>query len=157
MSISKAISGAPGFRGLGSDLIEYDEKYEGVFRYLLGRVAVVDNMDRAVALSKAAGTGLRFVTLDGEIINANGAITGGKYKNATANLLARRNEIENLSQSIDALKAEYNNVNEQLNSEKKKAEELDLRIEDTEAERRNLELEAADISCLLYTSPSPRD
>ena len=149
VSISKAISGAPGFRGLASDLIEYDEKYEGVFRYLLGRVAVVDNMDRAVALSKAAGTGLRFVTLDGEIINANGAITGGKYKNATANLLARRNEIENLSQSIDALKAEYNNVNEQLNSEKKKAEELDSRIEDTEAERRNLELEAADISAKL--------
>ena len=148
-SISKAISGAPGFRGLASDLIEYNEKYEGVFRYLLGRVAVVDNMDRAVALSKAAGTGLRFVTLDGEIINANGAITGGKYKNATANLLARRNEIENLSQSIDALKAEYNNVNEQLNSEKKKAEELDSRIEDTEAERRNLELEAADISAKL--------
>ena len=149
VSISKAISGAPGFRGLASDLIEYDEKYEGVFRYLLGRVAVVDNMDRAVALSKASGTGLRFVTLDGEIINANGAITGGKYKNATANLLARRNEIENLSQSIDALKAEYNDVNEQLNSEKKKAEELDSRIEDTEAERRNLELEAADISAKL--------
>ena len=149
VSISKAISGAPGFRGLASDLIEYDEKYEGVFRYLLGRVAVVDNMDRAVALSKAAGTGLRFVTLDGEIINVNGAITGGKYKNATANLLTRRNEIENLSQSIDALKAEYNNVNEQLNSEKKKAEELDSRIEDTEAERRNLELEAADISAKL--------
>ena len=148
-SISKAISGAPGFRGLASDLIEYDEKYEGVFRYLLGRVAVVDNMDRAVALSKAAGTGLRFVTLDGEIINVNGAITGGKYKNATANLLTRRNEIENLSQSIDALKAEYNDVNEQLNSEKKKAEELDSRIEDTEAERRNLELEAADISAKL--------
>lgn len=149
VSISKAISGAQGFRGLASDLIEYDEKYEGVFRYLLGRVAVVDNMDRAVALSKAAGTGFRFVTLDGEIINANGAITGGKYKNATANLLARRNEIENLSQSIDALKAEYNNVNEQLNSEKKKAEELDSRIKDTEAERRNLELEAADISAKL--------
>ena len=149
VSISKAISGAPGFRGLASDLIEYDEKYEGVFRYLLGRVAVVDNMDRAVALSKAAGTGLRFVTLDGEIINVNGAITGGKYKNATANLLTRRNEIENLSQSIDALKAEYNDVNEQLNSEKKKAEELDSRIEDTEAERRNLELEAADISAKL--------
>ena len=109
----------------------------------------MDNMDRAVALSKAAGTGLRFVTLDGEIINVNGAITGGKYKNATANLLTRRNEIENLSQSIDALKAEYNNVNEQLNSEKKKAEELDSRIEDTEAERRNLELEAADISAKL--------
>lgn len=149
VNVSRAISGAPGFRGLAADLVEYDGKYESVFRYLLGRVAVVDNMDRAVALSKAAGNGLRFVTLDGEIINASGAITGGKYKNATANLLARRSEIEKLKQDIDSMKEEYKGVEEQLDSEKKKAEELASKIEDIETRRRNLELEAADISAKL--------
>ena len=106
-------------------------------------------MDRAVALSKAAGNGLRFVTLDGEIINASGAITGGKYKNATANLLARRSEIEKLKQDIDSMKEEYKGVEEQLDSEKKKAEELASKIEDIETRRRDLELEAADISAKL--------
>lgn len=149
VNVSRAISGAPGFRGLAADLVEYDGKYESVFRYLLGRVAVVDNMDRAVALSKAAGNGLRFVTLDGEIINASGAITGGKYKNATANLLARRSEIEKLKQDIDSMKEEYKGVEEQLDSEKKKAEELASKIEDIETRRRDLELEAADISAKL--------
>lgn len=149
VSINRAIGGAPGFRGLASDLVEYDEKYDNVFRYLLGRVAVVDNMDRAVALSKAAGNGLRFVTLDGEIINASGAITGGKYKNATANLLARRSEIEKLTGDIDSLKNEYQGVQDKLNSEKKKAEELASRIENIETKRRDLELEAADISAKL--------
>lgn len=149
VNVSRAISGAPGFRGLAADLVEYDGKYESVFRYLLGRVAVVDNMDRAVALSKAAGNGLRFVTLDGEIINASGAITGGKYKNATANLLARRSEIEKLKQGIDSMKEEYKGVEEQLDSEKKKAEELASKIEDIETRRRDLELEAADISAKL--------
>lgn len=149
VNVSRAISGAPGFRGLAADLVEYDGKYESVFRYLLGRVAVVDNMDRAVALSKAAGNGLRFVTLDGEIINASGAITGGKYKNATANLLARRSEIEKLKQDIDTMKEEYKGVEEQLDSEKKKAEELASKIEDIETRRRDLELEAADISAKL--------
>lgn len=149
VNLSRAISGAPGFRGLAADLVEYDGKYEGVFRYLLGRVAVVDNMDRAVALSKAAGSGLRFVTLDGEIINASGAITGGKYKNATANLLARRSEIEKLNHDIGSLKEEYKGVEEQLDSEKKKAVELASRIEDIETRRRELELEAADISAKL--------
>lgn len=149
VNVSRAISGAPGFRGLAADLVEYDGKYESVFRYLLGRVAVVDNMDRAVALSKAAGNGLRFVTLDGEIINASGTITGGKYKNATANLLARRSEIEKLKQDIDSMKEEYKGVEEQLDSEKKKAEELASKIEDIETRRRDLELEAADISAKL--------
>ena len=149
VNVSRAISGAPGFRGLAADLVEYDGKYESVFRYLLGRVAVVDNMDRAVALSKAAGNGLRFVTLDGEIINASGAITGGKYKNATANLLARRSEIEKLKQDIDSMKEEYKGVEEQLDSEKKKAEELASKIEDIETRRRDLEIEAADISAKL--------
>lgn len=149
VNVSRAISGAPGFRGLASDLVKYDAKYEGIFKYLLGRVAVVDNMDRAVALSKTAGNGLRFVTLDGEIINASGAITGGKYKNATANLLARRSEIEKLNHDIDSLKEEYKGVEEQLDSEKKKAVELASRIENIETRRRDLELEAADISAKL--------
>lgn len=56
-----------GFKGLACDLIEYDKAYEGIFKYLLGRVAVVDNMDTAVRLSKTAGGGIRFVTPDGEI------------------------------------------------------------------------------------------
>ena len=148
-SISRAISGAPGFRGLASDLIEYDDKYREIFRYLLGRVAIVDSMDRAVALSKAAGSGLRFVTLDGEIINASGAITGGKYKNATANLLARRSEIEKLTKEAEALKKEYRSIEEKLSLEKNKAEELAEKIDTMETRRRDLEIEAADLSAKL--------
>ena len=148
-SISRAISGAPGFRGLASDLIEYDDKYREIFRYLLGRVAIVDSMDRAVALSKAAGSGLRFVTLDGEIINASGAITGGKYKNATANLLARRSEIEKLTEEAEALKKEYRIIEEKLSLEKNKAEELAEKIDTMETRRRDLEIEAADLSAKL--------
>ena len=148
-SISRAISGAPGFRGLASDLIEYDDKYREIFRYLLGRVAIVDSMDRAVALSKAAGSGLRFVTLDGEIINASGAITGGKYKNATANLLARRSEIEKLTKEAEALKKEYRIIEEKLSLEKNKAEELAEKIDTMETRRRDLEIEAADLSAKL--------
>lgn len=149
VNVSRAISGSPGFRGLASDLIGYDAKYEGVFRYLLGRVAVVDNMDRAVALSKAAGSGLRFVTLDGEIINASGAITGGKYKNATANLLSRRSEIEKLNREIISLRDEYQTAEEQLCSEKSKAESLTSKIEAIEKNQREIEIEAANLSAKL--------
>lgn len=149
VNLNRAISGAPGFRGIAADLVEYDEKYEGIFRYLLGRVAVVDNMDRAIALSKAGGSGLRFVTIDGEIINASGAITGGKYKNATANLLARRSEIEKLTCNIDSLKNDYKRTEEQLDSEKKRAGKLASDMDAIETRRRNMEIEAADLAAKL--------
>ena len=89
-----------GFKGFGVDCVNFDSKYRSVMEYLLGRVVIVDNMDNAVRLSKKA-SGLRFVTLEGEIVNASGAITGGKYKNKTANLLERKAEITQLQQQLD--------------------------------------------------------
>ncbi len=88
-----------GFIGFGSEVIQYERKYAHVADYLLGRVAIVDNMDNAVRISKQ-GSGMRIVTLDGEVINAGGAITGGRYKNKSANILDRKAEIANLAQHI---------------------------------------------------------
>lgn len=106
-SVSETIKTHEGFKGMGCDLAKYDEKYRGVFQYLLGRVVVVDHMDSAIQLSKIAGNGIRFVTLEGEIINAGGAITGGKYKNATANLLARKSEISQLAAQVEELRKQF--------------------------------------------------
>ncbi|MCB6993323.1 chromosome segregation protein SMC [bacterium 210820-DFI.6.37] len=89
----------PGFKGFGTDCIRFDEDYRPVMEYLLGRVVIVDTMDHAVRLSKKAA-GLRFVTLEGEIINAGGAITGGRYKNRTANLLERKAEVTRLEEKL---------------------------------------------------------
>ena len=88
-----------GFIGFGPDCVNYDDKYENIVNYLLGRVILVDSMDNAVKISKKTA-GYRFVTLEGEVINAGGAITGGKYKNKTANILDRKAEITALENEI---------------------------------------------------------
>lgn len=88
-----------GFIGFGSDCIEFDERYRNVMEYLLGRVVIVDNMDNAVNMSKTSA-GVRFVTLEGEVINAGGAITGGRYKHKTANILDRKAEILSMEKNI---------------------------------------------------------
>ena len=100
---STDVSGLKGFLGYGDECVSFDARYKAAFEYLLGRVVIVDTMDNAVAMSKKAGSGLRFVTLEGEIINTVGAITGGKYKNKTANLLERKSEITRLQEEIDSL------------------------------------------------------
>lgn len=141
-SVPASVKQHKGFMGIAADLISYDADYEGIFRYLLGRVAVVDNMDTAVSLSKSAGGGLRFVTADGEIINAGGAITGGRYKNATANLLARKSEIGKLEAEINELKAEYRRNQETLENKNGEENRLTAEISEDEDRKKGFETEA---------------
>ncbi len=147
--VKAEVSGAAGFKGMAADLISFDSKYEGIFQYLLGRVAVVEDMDSAVSLSKVAGSGIRFVTLDGEIINASGAITGGKYKNATANLLARRSEIDQLNGEIAQLKKEYLRIEEEIKTKTEENLEVAETIVKLDETARKLQIEAANINAQL--------
>lgn len=85
----------PGVLGLASDLAVADKEYEGLVRYLLGRVVVVDEINHAIALAKKYKHTLRIVTLEGELLSAGGSMTGGAFKNSS-NLLGRKREIEEL-------------------------------------------------------------
>ena len=127
-----------GFIGFGPDCLEYDDIYGDIISYLLGRVVLVDNMDNAVRMSKAA-SGFRFVTLDGEVINAGGAITGGKYKNKTANILDRRAEITALAAEIDKKTAERQEAGQQLTALREKIRTFAGKMEELEAETREKE------------------
>ncbi len=130
-----------GYLGIGAELAEFAPQYQGIFNYLLGRVAVVDNMDSAIALSKIAGNGIRFVTLDGEIINAGGAITGGRYKNASANLLARKSEIAALAEQVETLQQAYQKGMHKNQERQARQEEISDQLQKMEEERRQKELE----------------
>jgi chromosome segregation protein len=90
-----------GFKGFGVDCISFNSKYKNIMEYLLGRVVIIDNLANAIKLSKNVQASIRFVTLEGEIINSGGAITGGAFKNKTANLLERKAEILKLGEDID--------------------------------------------------------
>lgn len=102
-NVEQAVTKSDGFIGIASDIVNTDSKFNIIKDHLLGRVIVADNMDNAVALSKQRIGGFRIVTLDGEIISSNGAITGGRYANKSANLLDRKKEIETLSSEIEQL------------------------------------------------------
>lgn len=91
-----------GFEDLAVNIINFDPKYSEIYHYLLGKVAVARDMDSAIRLAKK-GSGLRFVTKEGEIVNQAGAITGGTYKNKTASFLERKAEIAELAESLKTL------------------------------------------------------
>ena len=94
-----AIQGLDGFLGLASDRVTCKGGYENIVDYLLGKVVVCRDLDSALELSKKGGS-LRYVTLEGEHINPAGAITGGSFKNNTANIISRKAEKEDLEKQI---------------------------------------------------------
>lgn len=78
-----------------------ESRYEGVVRSLLGRTAVAEDLDYAVTMARKYGYRFRVVTLDGQVVNAGGSLTGGSHvKNA--GLLSRRAQIESLQQEAQA-------------------------------------------------------
>ncbi len=90
-----------GVIGVASNLVRVSFEYEGLAKYLLGRILVVDNIDNALLIARKYKYTLRIVTLEGEQLNPGGSMTGGAFRNSS-NLLGRRREIEELKLSVSS-------------------------------------------------------
>ena len=90
-----------GVIGVASNLVRVSFEYEGLAKYLLGRILVVDNIDNALSIARKYKYTLRIVTLEGEQLNPGGSMTGGAFRNSS-NLLGRRREIEELKLSVSS-------------------------------------------------------
>ena len=99
----EGIENKKGFIGLASEMVGCKGDYSNIVEYVLGNVVVVDDIDNAIAISASNKGPHKLVTLEGEVINAAGAITGGSYKNNTANILSRKAEKEELEEKIASL------------------------------------------------------
>ena len=129
-----------GVIGIASDLVKFNKKYEQIILNLLGRTVVVDNMQNAINVAKENAYTFRIITLEGDIINPSGAMTGGSVAKKTVNILGRSREIENLQKEVKKLeenikklekeKEEYlessENIIEQIESQEKQLQEIDI-------------------------------
>ena len=91
----KGVENCRGFVGVASDLVKSDDKYRGVVEYLLSRTVIVRNIDDAVSMARQYGNRFKIVTLDGQVKNAGGSMTGGSV-NKESGILSRANELEKL-------------------------------------------------------------
>ena len=120
--------------GVASTLVNVEKKYIGLANQLLGRTLVVDTIDNAVKIARKYNQTLRIVTLEGELMNPGGSMTGGTYKNAS-NLLSRRREIQELEKNIRNLIAE--------------SEKIGQDIDDINMERENCYQKAEGLNALI--------
>ncbi|MBR4305575.1 MAG: chromosome segregation protein SMC, partial [Ruminiclostridium sp.] len=102
-----------GFEGMASDLISYDNEYDGIVKSILGKTAVVEDIDVASFIAKKYGYRFKIVTLDGQVINAGGSFTGGSVKN-DAGIISRKQELTDLLEATEKLSAKIKDETEQL-------------------------------------------
>ena len=133
-----------GVIGIASDLIKYNKKYEQIITSLLGRTVIVDNMENAIKVAKQNGYTFRIITIEGDVINPSGAITGGSVAKKTVNILGRGREIEKLQKDIQNLKIK-------LEKQENEKEEYQNSIENIFEEVTLLEKELQEIDITYAT------
>ena len=94
-----------GFVGIASALVTFEAKYESIVENLLGRTVIAETLDDAVRMARASGSRARIVTLDGQVMNPGGSMTGGSASRS-AGVLSRANEIERLQKQKSTLETQ---------------------------------------------------
>lgn len=128
------------FIGIASDLISYEEKYRDILESILGRTIVIDNIDEGIKFARETGHKYKVVTLEGEILNPGGSLTGGLLK-STGNILSRKRLINEFNEKIKSTKEENVSIQERLVSIEKEIVSCKENIQSYEEEIKNLDKE----------------
>ncbi len=123
--------------GLADSLVKIDSKYANVAKAMLGRIAVIDNIDNAVKIARKYDYGVRMVTLEGELLVPGGAISGGAFKN-NSNLLGRRREIDELEEKLKNTKEALDKANQDLENLREERAKLRHAIEEEKSKLQDL-------------------
>lgn len=153
--IDNRVKEIDGYLGIASEIVKFDSKYTKIMDYSLGRTLICTNMESAFKIAKITNYKNRIVTLEGEVLNAGGALTGGSIKGKASNILSRKREIddlkkrisieketlESLSKELEKLKNERKTIDEKILNYTDKAHEIKIEIVTSKSELSNLENE----------------
>ncbi|HYK73287.1 MAG TPA: chromosome segregation protein SMC [Pseudoneobacillus sp.] len=128
------IKGHSSFVGISSDLIKYDSKYEDVILNLLGNVVITKDLKGANEISKLLQYRSRMVTLDGDIVNPGGSMTGGAVKQKNSSLLSRKGELEDLKSKLNDMEDKTSKLEQLV---KKLKQDIEVQEERMEVLRKN--------------------
>ncbi len=118
----------PGFIAMANELVNFDSKYKKAINLALGTTVIVDNIDNAVAMSKAMKNSIKIVTLSGEMIATTGSMTGGKTKAKSAGLIGRSEKINQLQKEVENKQAQVESFSKKVEESNKKLNEIDKKI-----------------------------
>ncbi len=103
-----------GFEGIASDKISCDQKFNDILLNLLGRTVVVDTMDSGIAMARQFDYAFRIVTLDGELLNTGGSMSGGSMGGKSSSLIGRNRVIKELEENLKKTMHKQNEVDREI-------------------------------------------
>ena len=134
----KGVEREDGFVGMGDELISFDREYANIFSNLLGRVVIAQDMDKALAMARKFGHRFRIVTLDGQVLNAGGSMTGGSVSRS-AGILSRANELGRLNQQKAGLAADLKTAVDELSKAQREVTAAQYELDAATAQLREAE------------------
>ena len=148
----KALAKLPGIRGFAFDLLTCDEEVKPALQFLTGRVLVAETMDAALLAARQGNFRLRVVTLDGDVVNAGGSLTGGSRQKKEAGYLSRERDIQEQERLLEALSQELLGIQEekevledelakkdtQLDALREQIQDRNIKLTETQAEESRL-------------------
>lgn len=124
-----------GFEGLASDKVECDKQFADIIINLLGRTVVVDNMDSGIAMARRFDYAFRIVTIDGELINTGGSMSGGSLGSKASSLIGRNRVIKEIEEELKIAVKNFGKVEDEISSIETVLNEINLKLE---SEKKNL-------------------
>ena len=123
----KGVENCRGYVGIASQLVKFEKRYSGVMENLLGRIVVAEDIDSAIAMAKQYGNRFKIVTLDGQVMNAGGSMTGGSV-NKEAGILSRANELEKLAAREKELTEQLQELETQFQEARRSADQVEFQL-----------------------------
>ena len=123
----KGLDNCAGFVGIASTLVQYDKLYTQVVENLLGRIVITENIDQAISMAKKYGNRFKIVTLDGQVLNAGGSMTGGSVSRE-AGILSRANELAKLTAQEKELAEKLTKLEEEYTEARRSADQVEFQL-----------------------------
>ena len=121
------LEAARGFVGIASQLVTCEDRYRGIVDNLLGRIVIANDIDSAIAMARKYANRFKIVTLDGQVMNPGGSMTGGST-NKEAGILSRANELEKLTAQEKDLEQKLLMTESQLQEAQRLADEVEFQL-----------------------------
>ncbi len=148
----KALARLPGVRGFAADLLQCKEEVKPAIRYLIGRVLVAETMDHAIEAAKKSGFRIRVVTLDGDVVNIGGSLTGGSRPKKESGYLTRERDVKaqeaalrKFNKNLLAIQEEKEVLEDELQEQEKRlsvlrdtVQQKNIRLTEMKAEEQRL-------------------
>lgn len=150
-----------GFLGIAANIVQTDKKYDKVKEHLMGNVIITDTLQHANEIAQKTNRRFRVVTLDGDVVNPGGSMSGGAKKKTNQSLFSREKEITLLEEKLHEFEMRRNDFSTKVNKQREKIMQLEHEVTKAEQDlqqcKNNLEIVQANESELAIKLRRAKD